>query len=89
MDLDQSQLFAASHSSGSMYIYNEEFNCAPNAPSYQLLKQVAVCSGGVKLGLFREKVSSFRMSNPDLSIRTPSKNGQSEREPSINLNLVE
>lgn len=38
--LDQSQLFIASHSSGYMYVYNEEYSCAANAPTYVNLKQV-------------------------------------------------
>lgn len=37
--LDQSQLFIASHSSGQLYIYNEEFSCAPNPPTYVTHKQ--------------------------------------------------
>lgn len=40
--LDEAQLFIASHSSGQMYVYNEEFSCAPNPPTYQLLKQVTI-----------------------------------------------
>lgn len=42
-NLDQTQLFLASHSSGHLYIYNEEYSCAPSPPSYTTLKQVCFC----------------------------------------------
>uniref|UniRef100_A0A915EB46 WD repeat-containing protein 20 n=1 Tax=Ditylenchus dipsaci TaxID=166011 RepID=A0A915EB46_9BILA len=32
-------LFIASHASGNLYIYNDEFVCTPNPPVYQLFKQ--------------------------------------------------
>jgi WD repeat-containing protein 20 len=35
----QPQLFIASHASGNMYVYNEEYACNPNPPAYQLHKQ--------------------------------------------------
>ncbi|VDM42513.1 unnamed protein product [Toxocara canis] len=35
----QPQCFLASHSSGNMYLYNEELPCNPGPPSYQIFKQ--------------------------------------------------
>lgn len=35
----QPQCFLASHSSGNMYLYNEELPCSPGPPSYQIFKQ--------------------------------------------------
>lgn len=35
----QAQLFIASHASGNMYVYNEEYVCNPNPPAYQVQKQ--------------------------------------------------
>ncbi|VDK64598.1 unnamed protein product [Anisakis simplex] len=35
----QPQCFLASHSSGNMYLYNEELTCSPGPPSYQVFKQ--------------------------------------------------
>lgn len=35
----QPQCFLASHSSGNMYLYNEELACSPSPPSYQIFKQ--------------------------------------------------
>lgn len=38
----QPQCFLASHSSGNMYLYNEELPCSPSPPSYQIFKQVVL-----------------------------------------------
>lgn len=38
---DQTQLFAAAHSSGHLYIYDEELTCTPSPPTYVNLKQVS------------------------------------------------
>ncbi|KAH7730678.1 WD repeat-containing protein 20 [Aphelenchoides avenae] len=36
---DQPSMFIASHSSGALYVYNEELECPPNPPVFQQLKQ--------------------------------------------------
>ncbi|KAI1719712.1 putative catabolite repression protein creC [Ditylenchus destructor] len=35
----QSSMFIASHASGNLYVYNDEYVCAPNPPVFQLFKQ--------------------------------------------------
>lgn len=32
-------MFIASHASGNLYVYNEDFGTSPNPPVYQLIKQ--------------------------------------------------
>lgn len=48
--------FLVSHASGHMYVYNEDLQCGPTAPVYQLFKSVSYHTTGL---LGRTAISEF------------------------------
>jgi hypothetical protein len=70
-------------------VYNEEYSCAPNPPTYQPLKQVNIAFiEQIEQYNSRAKVTVSQMSSQDLNKKIPFNDGPLAGVPSISLSLV-